>query len=111
MHYEIFMLQEKRSPNAYVVPNDTPVGDDVLKIELWDKLNANEPVNKADGKRCPSEVNMNVNLGGGYYRVTFANGVVHVVNAGDYEAYWRPVIDFDPDSVKGATSQVRGQHG
>lgn len=98
MKLEIFMLQEKHSPNVYQVPDDTPVGDDVLKIELFSGIDAN---------RIPHISPNNINS----YKVTFVDGTVHVVNAMDYEAYWRPVLDFDPNIVNGDSNPGDSQHG
>lgn len=98
MKLEIFMLKEKRSPNVYQVPDDTPVEDDVVKIELFSGIDAN---------RIPHLSPNNTDS----YKVTFVNEIVHVVNAMDYEAYWRPVLDFDPNVVKGDSNLGDSQHG
>lgn len=82
MKYEIFKLVNRMTPEFYEVPDDTPFRDDAAKIELFSGLDPNRDIIKGRGP-------MNT------FKITFAEGTVHVVSAADWTPYWRPIHESE----------------
>ena len=85
MKYEIFKLvgRSKRSI-IYKVPEDTPMKNDIVKIELFKGVNPNSSSMYSDGSANT-------------FKITYGNGRILMVPLVDYDVYWREIHEFEVD--------------